>query len=117
MKVKSTLAALGIALSLAACGSDEPEKVDSEDYTGPSYPVASKRIDPEVRDVRTKTERYCTARKDGKCTAYGSRVKTEYYVSDDKDWVLVLNDGTPEGLPVDVDEEEFNKYEVGQVYP
>jgi hypothetical protein len=72
-----------------------------------------------VMGTRTKykNETYCKTRKaNGTCKTWGTkRVAngTETYETDDRDWVLVLADGTE----VDVDEAEYNRYEMGAMYP
>ena len=88
--------------ALTACGDDAPAKVDSEDYAGAPQAVADKRVDPEVTDLK------CTKKdKKHRCVSW------KPVVTDDRDWVLVLADGTN----VDVDEAEFNRYQKGQTYP
>lgn len=104
---------LGFALS--GCGGDSPApKSDGEDYQGAPQAITAKRVDEQVMGTRTKSERYCTARKtNGTCKTYGTRVKTESYVADDKDWVLILADGTE----IDLDQHDWDRYQIGGMYP
>ena len=119
--MRKLIAAAVLALALTGCGGDgdASAKADSEDYTGAPQAVASKRVDEPVYGTRDKykTETYCKAKKtNGTCKTYATRrVKdgTERYEMDDRDWVLVLADGTE----VDVDQAEYDRYQVGGVYP
>lgn len=102
-----------VVLALTGCSSEDAPKTDGEDYKGPPQAIAAKRIDEQVMGLRTKSESYCTSYKNGTCKTRGTRVKIETYVADDKDWVLILADGTE----VDVDQHTWDRKQVGEVYP
>lgn len=103
-----------LVLGLAVGGCDDSNMRPDRKYEGKPQAVASKRVDPAVMGVRTKSESYCMIRdRKGVCKTTGTRVKTETYVMDDEDNVIVLEDGTE----VDVTKYEFNKYKIGDVYP
>lgn len=103
---------LGFVLS--GCGDDPAPKSDSEDYKGASQAIMAKRVDPAVMGMRTKSESYCAARNtNGTCKTHGTRVRTEPYVADDKDWVLILADGTE----IDLDQHDWDRYQIGGMYP
>jgi hypothetical protein len=118
--MRRAIAALALVLAtLAGCGDDPAPATDSEDYTGTPQGITSKRVDEPVYGTRTKykTETYCKVKKaNGTCKTYATRKVadgTETYEVDDRDWVLVLADGTE----VDVDQAEYDRYQVGATYP
>jgi len=123
MRRRVLVGALCAMLALVGCGGnpriDRPATTDSEDYTGQPQAIASKRVDEPVMGTRTKykNETYCVTKKaNGTCKTWGSRRVvdgTETYEVDDRDWVLVLTDGTE----VDVDQAEYDRYQVGATYP
>ncbi len=113
MHKRIAVAGFALGLLLGGCDDDSNMRPD-RDYNGPPQAIASKRVDPAVMGVRTKSESYCMVRKaNGTCSTTGTRVKTETYVVDDEDKVFVLLDGSE----ADVSDYDFKRYKIGDVYP
>lgn len=91
------------------------QAVDAEDYTGPSQTVTAKRVDPAVTSTtgaKKECVRYKTTAGKRRCAEYKT-TPAKTTTTDDRDWVLVLADGTE----VDVDSATYERYPVGGTYP
>lgn len=114
MKPVAIMLALAFVLAVPACREKEeanPQPANSEARTGI---VVDKRFDPAVTTQSRTCASYTTNKKGVRTCA---RYTTKAVTTDDADWILVVqwSDGGKED--VDVEQAEYDRYQVRQAYP
>ena len=103
MRLRFVGATLLVGVALAACGGSGPDTVDAEDYDSGPGVVQKKDIDSAHTTCYSRNKK-------GACTSSST---------DDKDWLILVkpNDEDRATVWVDVDEETYDRYQKGSVYP